>query len=261
MQGGRGFVAVAVALAVASAGLGFRGAMAAESAADGAGLRETICRMVDAAAEGNRLPAAFLTRILWQESGFRTDVTSPAGAEGVAQFMPDTAAERGLADPYEPGPAIAQAARLLAELARRFGNLGLAAAAYNAGPARVAKWLRAETTLPTETELYVLAVTGHRAAEWAAIHGGVPAVGEPQPCLAVTADLAHPTAMQLAGAPTVPARRMAAWQAHLDMFLARAVRLRQQPPGTVPVSNSNRAAAGLCDRIRAMGMPCTVFER
>jgi soluble lytic murein transglycosylase-like protein len=51
-------------------------------------LRQAICRMVDAAAESNGLPATFLTRVLWQESGFRTDVTSPAGAAGVAQFMP-----------------------------------------------------------------------------------------------------------------------------------------------------------------------------
>ena len=50
--------------------------------------QKAICRIVDAAAESNRLPTAFLTRVLWQESGFRTDVTSPAGAAGVAQFMP-----------------------------------------------------------------------------------------------------------------------------------------------------------------------------
>ena len=109
--------------------------------------------MVDGAAAANRLPAAFLTRILWQESRFRTDVISPAGAQGVAQFMPQTAAERGLADPYDPGPAIAQAARLLAELGGRFGNLGLAAAAYNAGPARVAKFLGAQSDLPEETRM------------------------------------------------------------------------------------------------------------
>ena len=53
---------------------------------------------------------------------------------GVAQFMSGTASERGLADPFDPATAIPASAKLLAELARRFGNLGLSAAAYNAGP-------------------------------------------------------------------------------------------------------------------------------
>jgi hypothetical protein len=124
------------------------------------------------------------------ESGFRTDVTSPAGAAGVAQLMPQTgaagvaqlmpqtgaagvaqlmpqtAAQRGLVDPYALGPAILQAARLLAEFAGRFGNFGLAAAAYNAGAGRLSKWLRAQAGLPPETRLYVLAVTGHRVEDW-----------------------------------------------------------------------------------------------
>src|SRR5207253_1251633 len=91
-----------------------------------------------------------------------------------------------------PGPAIAQAARLLAELGGRFGNLGLAAAAYNAGPARVAKFLGAQSDLPEETRLYVLAVTGRPVEDWAAPRAGLPAiigVGQ-EPCLSVTADLA-----------------------------------------------------------------------
>jgi len=118
------------ALATAILSLTVTPILAAETAVNP---RQLICHMVDQAASTNRLPASFLTRILWQESRFRTDVTSPAGAEGVAQFMPRTAAERGLANPYDPAPAIAHAARLLAEHAQHFGSLGLAAAAYNAG--------------------------------------------------------------------------------------------------------------------------------
>ena len=92
-------------------------AVAPTAAADtAASPRQAICHVVDGAAEANRLPAAFLTRILWQESRFRTDVVSPAGAEGVAQFMPQTAAERGLANPYDPGSAIPHAAQLLADM-------------------------------------------------------------------------------------------------------------------------------------------------
>jgi hypothetical protein len=249
----RTFAAVAVVLVA--------GVFAAPPAAaldTAAGLRQTICQMVDGAAEANRLPAAFLTRILWQESRFRTDVISPAGAQGVAQFMPQTAAERGLADPYDPGSAIPQAARLLAELGARFGNLGLAAAAYNAGPARVAKFLNAQSDLSEETRLYVLAVTGRPVEDWAAPRAGLPAVigAGREPCLSVTADLAG-----WAPARSTPTHRtLAAWQVRLDTYLARSVAFRQQPPGTVPVAEHNRAAAVMCDRIRALGMPCAVYQ-
>jgi len=234
------------------------GGIAAAQAKPTAPLRDLICRLVDAAAEANRLPASFLTRVLWQESGFRTDVTSPAGAEGVAQFMPGTAAERGLADPFEPGPAIEEAPRLLAELAGRFGNIGLAAAAYNAGAVRISRWLDAQSGLPTETQLYVLAVTGQRAEEWRGFLGSARTAGERETCLGVIAELAPPA--QLVSPRSAPAR-MAKWQVRLDELLARAVGLRQQRPGTVPVSRSNRAAEALCDRIRATGAPCAVYDR
>jgi hypothetical protein len=91
---------------------------------------------------------------------------SPKGAQGIAQFMPGTAAEQGLADPFDPEQAIPKAARLVADLAQRFGNLGLAAAAYNAGSNRVADWLAGSNTLPGETEAYVVALTGLGAEDW-----------------------------------------------------------------------------------------------
>ena len=59
-------------------------------------------------------------------------------------------------------------ADFLAELRTTFGNLGLAAAAYNAGPGRVTRWLAGQTDLPQETLDYVLAITGHAAADWRA---------------------------------------------------------------------------------------------
>ena len=258
MRRGWGLVTIVSAAIAIALGAGFA------RPADGEAHRparpqEAICRMVDAAAENNRLPTAFLTRVLWQESGFRTDVTSPAGAAGVAQFMPETAAKRGLADPYDPGPAIFEAARLLAELADRFGNLGLAAAAYNTGAGRLSKWLLAETTLPIETQLYVLAVTGRRAEEWRVSTANAPGSVERGNCLNVTADLTKPVARARL-MPAAPVR-MAAWQIRLDEFLARAVRLKQQRPGTVPISSRNRSAEALCDRIRAMGAPCAVYDR
>src|SRR5438105_11874034 len=173
MRSARGFATVALVLVAGMLGATPASAADADKATP---LRQAICHMVDGAAAANRLPAAFLTRILWQESRFRTDVISPAGAQGVAQFMPQTAAERGLADPYDPGPAIAQAARLLAEFAARFGNLGLAAAAYNAGATRVSKWLDGRSGLPVETQLYVFAVTGHRVEDWRLPPGSGPSL-------------------------------------------------------------------------------------
>jgi hypothetical protein len=126
----------------------------------------TLCGIVEASAKAEGLPADFFTNLIWRESSFRPNAVSPAGAQGVAQFMPGTANERGLLDPFDPASAIPASARFLNELKLRFGNLGLAAAAYNAGPTAVAHWLARKGSLPFETEDYVLAVTGHSGDEW-----------------------------------------------------------------------------------------------
>jgi soluble lytic murein transglycosylase-like protein len=72
------------------------------------------------------------------ESGFDPYAVSPAGAQGIAQFMPGTAAAYGLRDPFDPESAIEAQARLMSSLLRRFGSVRLALAAYNAGPGAVA---------------------------------------------------------------------------------------------------------------------------
>ena len=104
-----------------------------ESAATGKveSVETSVCRLIESSARTQSLPVAFLTRLIWQESSFRPDTISPAGAQGIAQFMPKTAYERGLANPFDPEEAIPKSAELLADLKQRFGNLGLAAAAYN----------------------------------------------------------------------------------------------------------------------------------
>ena len=126
----------------------------------------TLCGIVEASARAEGLPADYFTKLIWRESSFRPNAVSPAGAQGVAQFMPGTANERGLIDPFDPASAIPASARFLNELKLRFGNLGLAAAAYNAGATGVTHWLAGKGSLPFETEDYVLAVTGHNADEW-----------------------------------------------------------------------------------------------
>ena len=82
-----------------------------------------VCRLIESSARTQNLPVAFLTRLIWQESSFRPNVISPAGAQGIAQFMPKTADERGLAKPFDPEEAIPKSAELLADLKQRFGNL------------------------------------------------------------------------------------------------------------------------------------------
>jgi hypothetical protein len=126
----------------------------------------TLCGILESSAKNEGLPVGFFTKLIWRESGFKPDAVSPAGAQGVAQFMPGTASARGLADPFDPASAIPASAKYLAELVRKFGNLGLAAAAYNAGETAVDKWLDDKGRLPFETENYVVAITGHAAEEW-----------------------------------------------------------------------------------------------
>jgi soluble lytic murein transglycosylase-like protein len=71
------------------------------------------------------------------ESGFDPNAGSPAGAQGIAQFMPGTAASYGLRNPFDPVEAIDAEAHLMSDLLRQFGDPQLALAAYNAGPAPV----------------------------------------------------------------------------------------------------------------------------
>src|SRR6476661_7324346 len=102
---------------------------------------EASCRMIEEAARAHQLPISMLTRLIWNESKFQVGAVSRAGAQGIAQFMPGTSDERGLANPFDPKQAIPKAAKFIADLSQRFGNIGLAIAAYNAGPGRVASWL------------------------------------------------------------------------------------------------------------------------
>jgi hypothetical protein len=131
--------------------------------------------VVAEAAAANGLPPDFLMRLVAQESGFNPSSVSKAGALGIAQFMPGTALSVGLSDPFDPVEAIPAAAKHLGDLRSRFGNLGLAAAAYNAGAGRVTAWLAGRGNLPLETVNYVRAVTGRNASEW--VPTGLPAAG------------------------------------------------------------------------------------
>jgi soluble lytic murein transglycosylase-like protein len=112
---------------------------------------QSLCDALAAAATTNDLPVDFFKRLIWQESHFRPDAISRKGAQGIAQFMPETAKLSGLENPFNPLEAIAKSGRLLRGLRDEFGNLGLAAAAYNAGSGRVRDWLGGRRPLPRET--------------------------------------------------------------------------------------------------------------
>jgi len=127
---------------------------------------DTVCPLMREEADAKGLPAMFFVRLIWKESRFNPSAVSPKGAQGIAQFMPGTAADRGLDDPFEPKAAIVHSASLLADLKNEFGNVGLAAAAYNAGAERVHAWLDGRSNLPAETIGYVFYVTGRDAEEW-----------------------------------------------------------------------------------------------
>jgi soluble lytic murein transglycosylase-like protein len=128
---------------------------------------DDICRAVEQDAAENELPVEFFARVIWQESRFNALAVSKKGAQGIAQFMPATADYRGLVDPFDPIESLQNSARYLRDLKEQFGNLGLAAAAYNAGPGRVSAWLASRRPLPEETRNYVAIITGWTADEWA----------------------------------------------------------------------------------------------
>src|SRR3954462_5792017 len=151
--------------------------------------REAICLVIESSAKANDLPLEFFARVIWQESRFQTDAVGPVTrsgqrAQGIAQFMPGTANERRLLDPFDPVQALPKSAEFLGELRDQSGNLGLAAAAYNAGPRRVQEWLAGTGYMPQETRNYVSAITGSTVEEWAAAgrNGKMPARAPASSC-------------------------------------------------------------------------------
>ena len=164
---------------------------------------EPLCAAVVRAAVGHGLPVAFFTSLIWKESRLDPQAVSPRGAAGIAQFMPKTANWRGLLDPYNPKQALKESASFLRDLRAQFGNWGLAAAAYNAGPTRLRDWLNGSGTLPSETRDYVAAITGLTVEEWTQ---SLPAdfvdfaAREPNPCSNTIVNIA-------AALPPLPLRR------------------------------------------------------
>jgi hypothetical protein len=201
--------------------------------------------------------------------------------------MPGTATERRLANPFDPEQAIPEAAKLLSELQEQFGNLGLAAAAYNGGPARVRNWLEGRGGLPLETREYVLAITSRSAEDWAEVKNssqGAALAQEAATCLQLALLLRGPLrddggdwaplapwGVQLAGNFSKQ-RALASFTRASRGYLSLLADVRPMVIGTrlrsrgtrafyrVRVPAPTRAAAdALCSRIRSAGGSCLVL--
>jgi hypothetical protein len=251
-----------------------------------------VCEMIESAAAANDLPLEFFARVIWQESRLRPDAVGRMTrggwrAQGIAQFMPLTAAERRLLDPFDPSQALPKSAEFLRELRAQFGNLGLAAAAYNAGPERVRDWLAGRRTLPSETRAYVRIVTGRSAEEWIRQEQKSLTVAIPRqmPCT----DLTKLAAKSHSPARIAPHKPRSAWAIQLvgdrseSKALASFYQLQKKHKGilgghhpvvirttlhkvsSIPIWNRVRIdadnreiAEALCSRLRMAGENCLV---
>jgi soluble lytic murein transglycosylase-like protein len=122
--------------------------------------------LAEAEAVAAGLPPALFVRQIQVESGFHPSAVSPAGAIGIAQFLPSTAADLGI-NPWNPASALRGAARLMASYIKQYqGDLSKALAAYNAGPGGVADALALcsrnarpwQECLPAETQRYLVLI-------------------------------------------------------------------------------------------------------
>jgi hypothetical protein len=260
--------------------------------------REAICLMIESAARESDLPLEFFARVIWQESRFQFDAVGPVTrsgqrAQGIAQFMPGTANERRLLDPFDPVQALPKSAEFLNELRNQFGNLGLAAAAYNAGPRRVQEWLAGTGPMPQETRNYVAAITGSTVDEWASAgKGGKMPAGRPttscRELMAMLKRAPNPFITQLEQHVRIAAAKLWGVQlaAGFDRNKALAMYARafkrlssvigNQDPSILASVMRNRgnhtfyqvrigadtrgAADDLCNRIRRVGGACFVLK-
>lgn len=157
-----------------------------------------VCGAIAAFATAWRLPEDYFARLIWQESRFDPNALSTAGAEGIAQFMPSTGDLRGLGNAFDPAEALATSAEYLRFLGEKYGNLGLAAAAYNGGEGRMSRYVSSGGYLPSETETYVEIITGVTVAAWTA---DVP----PAPDYRLRKDLTfEPACIEMAKAAPMP---------------------------------------------------------
>jgi hypothetical protein len=249
----------------------------------------SYCPHLKRQADRHNIPGHFFVRLIWKESRFNPGVVSPKGAQGIAQFMPGTAGERGLEDPFDPIAAISESAKFLRELIDEFGNPGLAAAAYNAGPQRVRNWIAGRSGLPWETREFVRFITGLTAMDWRLPNAGLPEELKPNSEMIETscielASRAHPVQPYVAGAPWRPwgvqltadfsrtramvrfshlkTRYASILAAHEPMVVRkRNLSFGRRPRYAIRIGADDRISAEkLCARLRSKGGACIVAK-
>jgi Transglycosylase SLT domain len=264
------------------------GQTSAQAAIDRAALATKICGAAENEATANNIDPAFFARLLWRESLFDPNVISDKGAQGIAQFMPETAKRRGLEDPFEPVSAVKASAAFLADLKKQFGNLGLAAAAYNAGEQRVLNWLSGKGGMPDETRNYVLFITGKEIEEWKPGSAAfpMPAIGTTNSfasnCLALAMRKGQLAGTHVRSAPRQPWGAVLAAGFNEGQSMAQFKRLKLRFPDIIAnrdpmvtrkknLSRGTRkmvfvmlgaktaaAAAETCAKLETAGAPCIV---
>lgn len=195
------------------------------------------------AAVDNDIPPQLLAAQIKQESGFNPNAVSPAGAQGISQFMPGTAAEMGI-NPLDPNQAIPAGARYLRQQIDKFGgSIPHGLAAYNGGPGRLERAGGDISRMPAETRQYVQNVQQMAGGDPAALPPnaaptqGYAIPGQPSP-QAIAAGLQNPNAgnpnrlaiaAQLLSDPRTPP--------HMRALIAQQMtpdnQLMQMPDGTV----------------------------
>jgi soluble lytic murein transglycosylase-like protein len=122
---------------------------------------EEVVRLIRESSVRHAVPASLVEAVAWQESRFNHTAVSPKGARGVMQLLPTTASDLGV-DPSDLRGNIDGGAAYLAQQMQRFGDVKLALAAYNAGPAAVQRY--GGVPPYAETQSYVRAILARLAA-------------------------------------------------------------------------------------------------
>jgi hypothetical protein len=251
-----------------------------------ASFADDVCHLIENRSQWRGIDPHFIARLIHVESRFSPSAVSPAGAQGIAQFMPGTARLRNLDDPFNPALALTASIDYLSVLQSRFGNLGLAAVAYNAGEGAAARFI-AGGGIPLETENYVISITGRTAQEWreSAARFDIPRIHDQKPfAAACPAHVSKPGRVRMA-APQAPRQPWGVQVAeHFSAATASRIyarlrtgfpdKLSTQPPMLVPVRNRSfgtrlrhaaRIGAGsqgeaidICRQLQSRSIACLV---